>query len=104
MIAKVSSTCGSYVSFQVRLKIVQLIFMQPYCILHKNMFSDVIPHGITTKSLSEICPMHQIHIRHQGDFTNEILSYGMESVATASFQCGMWKAGNLDLKCFNRGL
>ena len=31
------------------------------------------------------------------------VSEKMVSVATASFLCGIWNAGNLDLKCFLKG-
>ena len=55
--------------------------------------------------------MHRIHIRDQGVLTNKIwamvtpesmagVSEKIVSVATASFLCGILKAGNLDLKCF----
>ena len=58
--------------------------------------------------------MHRVHVRDQRVFTTKIwamvtpesmagVSEKMVSVATASFLCGMLKAGNLDLKRFLMG-
>ena len=77
---------------------------------HSSPESSIILQSVD-KLLGRV---HGIHIRDQRVFTNKIwamatpesmagVSEKMESVATASFLHGMWKAGNLDLKCFLLG-